>query len=166
MTCEHCGGAMELAPSRRHFTCAHCGKSRFPDPLAADGIQLVGRSGDAVTCPVCATAMSHALLHDEPVEFCTECRGMLLPRGTFAELVDQHRAWATSPPVAPAPLRREALDRRLFCPECAAAFATYPYGGPGNAVIDGCPRCDLVWLDYGELAQIIDAPGRDRGRLS
>jgi Zn-finger nucleic acid-binding protein len=43
-------------------------------------------------------------------------------------------------------------------------MATHPYYGPGNVVIDTCTACDLVWLDFGELAQIVDAPGRDRGR--
>jgi Zn-finger nucleic acid-binding protein len=40
----------------------------------------------------------------------------------------------------------------------------HPYYGPGNVVIDTCSRCDLIWLDFGELKQIADAPGRDRGR--
>ena len=37
------------------------------------------------------------------------------------------------------------------------------YYGGGNVIIDRCVGCDLVWLDYGELKQIIDAPGIDRG---
>ena len=40
---------------------------------------------------------------------------------------------------------------------------THPYYGPGNVIIDSCTGCDLVWLDFGELAQIADAPGKDRG---
>jgi Zn-finger nucleic acid-binding protein len=40
---------------------------------------------------------------------------------------------------------------------------THPYYGPGNVIIDSCAACDLVWLDFGELTQIVDAPGRDRG---
>ena len=39
----------------------------------------------------------------------------------------------------------------------------HPYYGPGNVVIDTCSACDMVWLDYGELKQITDAPGQDRG---
>jgi Zn-finger nucleic acid-binding protein len=39
----------------------------------------------------------------------------------------------------------------------------HPYYGPGNIVIDSCSACDLIWLDHGELQQITDAPGRDRG---
>jgi Zn-finger nucleic acid-binding protein len=30
-------------------------------------------------------------------------------------------------------------------------------------VIDTCIPCGLLWLDPGELRQVIDAPGRDRG---
>ena len=33
----------------------------------------------------------------------------------------------------------------------------------GNVIIDGCETCNLVWLDFGELKQIADAPGPDRG---
>jgi hypothetical protein len=40
----------------------------------------------------------------------------------------------------------------------------HPYYGPGNVVVDTCRKCDLVWLDFGELQQIGDAPGLDRGR--
>lgn len=30
-------------------------------------------------------------------------------------------------------------------------------------LLDACDECDVVWLDFGELRQIEDAPGRDRG---
>jgi hypothetical protein len=33
---------------------------------------------------------------------------------------------------------------------------THPYGGPGNVIIDNCERCELNWLDYGELAKVQD----------
>jgi Zn-finger nucleic acid-binding protein len=35
----------------------------------------------------------------------------------------------------------------------------------GNVIIDTCGTCDVVWLDFGELKQMEDAPGQDRGRL-
>ena len=30
----------------------------------------------------------------------------------------------------------------------------HPYFGGGNAVVDTCERCGLIWLDAGELAVI------------
>jgi Zn-finger nucleic acid-binding protein len=38
----------------------------------------------------------------------------------------------------------------------------HPYYGPGNAVIDTCGRCALIWLDHGELKVIVTAPERGR----
>jgi Zn-finger nucleic acid-binding protein len=40
---------------------------------------------------------------------------------------------------------------------------TFQYNGPGNIVIDTCHPCDLIWLDYGELHKVVNAPGSDRG---
>jgi hypothetical protein len=31
---------------------------------------------------------------------------------------------------------------------------THPYSGGGNAVVDTCEECGLIWLDAGELAII------------
>ena len=88
---------------------------------------------------------------------------MLLPRDTFGGVVNRRRAWAAGPAVEPAPFDRRSLERRLSCPLCGKPFLTYPYGGAGAVAIDGCEACDVVWLDYRELKQIVDAPGRDRG---
>jgi hypothetical protein len=40
---------------------------------------------------------------------------------------------------------------------------THPYYGPGSFVIDSCVPCDVVWLDYGEIELVANAPGRHRG---
>jgi Zn-finger nucleic acid-binding protein len=40
---------------------------------------------------------------------------------------------------------------------------TFKYLGPGNIVIDTCHPDDLIWVDYGELKKVVNAPGRDRG---
>ena len=155
---------MALAQSRRHFTCGHCGTSHFPEPSDADGVQVLGSDDGALPCPICHVAMAHGLLHGEPVEACPTCRGMLIRRAAFADLVQNRRLWATTAPESPQPLEPRQLERRLQCPQCTQPFDTHPYGGPGAVVIDGCSRCNLIWLDYGEFRRIINAPGGDRGR--
>lgn len=164
MNCQNCGAAMELIESRRYFRCPHCGSYHFPHSIEDDGIRIVGHLPDAPKCPVCAIPMAQALLDDHhPVDFCAKCRGVLLPRETFAGVTAKRRAWATSTPAEPVPLERQALHRELACPKCGGPFETYPYFGPGNVVIDSCTTCDVIWLDFGEMRQIVDAPGRDRG---
>jgi Zn-finger nucleic acid-binding protein len=155
---------MDLVESGRYFRCSHCGTYHFPHAIEADGIRIVGRPVDAPRCPICGTGMAHAVLDDDhPIDFCATCRGLLLPRAAFAHVTSTRRAWATSPPAEPIPLNREDLARELECPKCGRLFETYPHYGPGNVVIDNCTACDLVWLDFGEMRQIVDAPGRDRG---
>ena len=154
---------MKLIESRRYFQCAHCGTYQFPDTVEADGIRIVGQLADAPACPVCQVGMAHALLDDQPVDFCKKCRGVFMPRETFAGVIQKRRAWATEPPADPVPLDREALHRKLSCPKCKRRFDTYPHYGPGNAIIDNCTACDLIWLDFGEMRQIVNAPGSDRG---
>ena len=155
---------MELIESRRYFRCRHCGNYHFPEAVEADGIRIVGHRPAAPHCPVCKAPMAHALLdNDDPIDFCAKCRGILLPRVTFARVVDKRRAWAASPPAEPMPLERRQLERKLFCPRCSGRFETYAHFGPGNVVIDNCTRCDIIWLDFGEMRQIVDAPGKDRG---
>jgi Zn-finger nucleic acid-binding protein len=162
--CQSCGAPMALIESRRFFRCGHCGTFHFPETVEADGIRIVGHPADAPDCPLCKTPMAHALVdNDDPIDFCAKCRGILLPRATFGRVVNKRRAWATSPPAEPVPLEHQQLRRTLSCPRCAGHFETYPHAGPGNVVIDNCTKCDMIWLDFGEMRQIVDAPGKDRG---
>lgn len=163
MNCANCGAAMELIESRRYFFCRHCGSFQFPEP-GEDGIRVVGRSVEAPPCPVCKAPLAQALLDDaHPVHFCATCRGVLTPRHTFADVVTLRRAWASNPPVEPRPIDQRSLARELACPLCRTRLTTHPYYGPGNVIIDNCESCDIIWLDFWELKQIADAPGRDRG---
>jgi Zn-finger nucleic acid-binding protein len=163
MNCTNCGAAMALAESRRFLICRYCGTFNFPDPVDADGVRVVGQLPDAPACPVCSSPLAAAVMDDTPVHFCARCRGILLPRTTFAGIVAKRRSWATGPPVDPRPLDRAALERAITCSSCGGRFETYPNYGPGNVVIDNCTRCDVIWLDFGEIRQIVEAPGKDRG---
>lgn len=164
MNCSNCGAAMTLVESRRYFRCDHCGAYYFPETVEADGIRVLGQSAEAPRCPVCTIGMTHAVLDGEfPIEFCVRCRGLLLSRPAFALVTTKRRAWAATPPSEPVPFDRQELHRRLVCPKCGSHFDTYPHLGPGNVVIDNCARCDLIWLDFGEMRRIEDAPGKDRG---
>lgn len=163
MNCANCGGALTLEDSRRFLICRYCGTFNFPEPADADGISVVGRIPDAPMCPVCNAPLAAAVMDGKPLHFCERCRGVLLPRPSFMAIVHHRRASASDPPAPPRPLDRQALERVLVCPSCGGRFETYPHYGPGNVVIDNCGRCDLIWLDFGEIRTIVEAPGRDRG---
>lgn len=155
---------MELFEARGYFHCRYCSSFVFPDTVTPERVRILAPSPGGYACPVCAKPLASALLDEShAVDYCEHCRGVLLSRGGFADVVRLRRAWATGAPVEPLPPQRRELDRRINCPVCAKPLATHPYYGPGNVVIDSCDTCDVIWLDFGELRQIVDAPGLDRG---
>jgi Zn-finger nucleic acid-binding protein len=154
---------MELFERRRYYFCRYCGSFHFIESPEVDGVQVLAHAAGS-SCPVCATPLVSALLDGRhAARHCGRCRGLLLSRDAFVDVVTRRRAFASGPATVPEPLDPRELQRRTACPTCHEAMDVHPYYGPGNIVIDSCPRCDVIWLDYGELKQVSDAPGKDRG---
>ncbi len=162
MNCINCGAPMLLVRDRDYFFCEYCGSFHFPQP-SEDGVRLLDESPEQLSCPICNTALHRASLDGDRVSSCPNCRGLLIPLVVFGENVRRLRARAKGPADKPRPINRQELDRQINCPSCGQRMGTHPYYGPGNIVIDTCIQCGLLWLDPGELKQVIDAPGRDRG---
>ena len=155
---------MQLFERRRYYFCTFCGTFSFIETPALDGIRVLERPAAARACPQCGAPLAKALLDDSfPVEHCEQCRGLLIARSAFAEAIPRRRARESGPPASPIPLDARELKRVIACPACRAEMDVHPYYGPGNVVIDTCSGCDLIWLDGGELRQITEAGGRDRG---
>jgi Zn-finger nucleic acid-binding protein len=155
---------MELFARRRYYFCRYCGTFHFLDSPETDGIRVLELPTAPLPCVRCSGKLSVAQLDGtHAVQYCTTCRGALMPRPTFADVVYTRRTWATGQPETPAPLDPVELQRVVKCPSCGTRMSTHPYYGPGNVIIDSCDTCNLVWLDVGELKQIADAPGPDRG---
>jgi Zn-finger nucleic acid-binding protein len=156
---------MELFERRRYYFCTFCGTFEFIATPAVDAIQVLERPAAARACPLCRAPLATSLLDDEYIiEHCERCRGLLLARAVFGEAISRRRARESGPPAPPVPVDRRELNRVVTCPACGLGMDVHPYYGPGNVVIDSCVACDLIWLDFGELKQITDAGGRDRGR--
>ncbi len=122
-------------------------------PRADDCVAVTGEPVGAL-CPVCRVPLVAARVEGEAVCYCGQCRGFLTPTETFGVIVTKRRALhgpheKRTEPFDPAELRR-ALD----CPNCGRRLDTHPYFGGGNAVVDTCEGCGLIWLDAGDLAVI------------
>jgi Zn-finger nucleic acid-binding protein len=94
---------------------------------------------------------------------CSNCRGLLFNRSLFRDVVGTRRSRTKGPPEPFNTFDPKELDRKTFCPICEKKMETFQYLGPGNIVIDTCHQDDLIWLDFGELSKVVNAPGRDRG---
>jgi len=124
----------------------------FPEKIG-DGVAVVGEPVGAI-CPLCRVPLVSALIEGETVCYCGHCRGFLAETDTFGVIVTKRRALHGSHEHRTEPFDPVELKRVLTCPNCQQCMDTHPYFGGGNAVVDTCEGCGLIWLDAGELATI------------
>jgi Zn-finger nucleic acid-binding protein len=149
MNCPNCGAALELLPGRTHLRCPYCTSLAFPEPVE-EGVVVLG--GDHPhDCPACHKRLAAAALDGERVGYCEGCRGILFSSDQFARAVARRRDAQPDRDRATEPIDLRELRRVLRCVRCGRRMDTHVYGGGGNAVIDTCEPCRLVWLDAGEL---------------
>ena len=152
MNCPGCGAAMPRAGNRPHFHCAACDLYHFPEETG-DGVTVAGEPVGAA-CPVCRLPLQSGLIEDETVCYCGRCRGFLAPMDAFGRIVGKRRSRHGSHEQRTEPFDPAELRRVLMCPDCGGRMDAHPYSGGGNAVVDACESCNLIWLDAGELAVI------------
>ncbi len=122
------------------------------------GLLLDRPSG--VACPNCDAELVIGKLQRCQFAGCPQCRGMLLQQDVFGMLIQHFRAASDAPREIPKPLDPNELSVRRTCPSCDRVLETHAYAGPGNAVVDTCFPCGMIWLDEGELTKLVRAPGK------
>ncbi len=153
MNCPGCGGSLKPVGNRNHLQCGHCARFHFPDE-ARDGLVLTGEQSE-LSCPVCPEqVLEGALLEGQPAHRCPECRGLLSELPSFSRAVSYRRSQRKGGANQPELFDSSELQRGIKCPQCRHRMENYPYAGGGNAVVDACNRCQLIWLDAGELEVI------------
>jgi len=163
MNCPHCGAPMILYRERDYYYCDHCKSYHFPTQNN-EGLRVLGENPEGIHCPHCQVLLNLITFDDFFRGYqCPKCLGILYNRTTFREAIDFHRSRTKTPPEPFSAFDPGELNRETYCPSCGKKMDTFQYNGPGNIVIDTCHPCDLIWLDYGELHKVVNAPGRDRG---
>ncbi len=161
MNCETCLGPLTKIHNQDYHHCPRCNSYRFPTDLASsvDPIVPLGKAVEA-HCASCDGGLSMGTLHGRwAVCYCDNCRGFLIESGSLQVIAHDLRAHYVGEDDVPVAIDPQELSRQRSCPACLGKFDTHPYYGPGNVVIDSCPDCELTWLDHGELATIMRAPG-------
>jgi len=164
MNCPTCGAPIHLEDGRRSAVCEYCKAVYLPE-RNDEGVRVFDQPGDLL-CPICQESLRPAIVAKQRILYCTRCRGSLIPMPVFVVLMEALRAQrGDGVDIAPPPDPHE-LDRATLCPKCGRRMDTHYYAGGGNVVIDDCSRCELNWLDAGELTAIARAPDHspDAGR--
>ncbi len=112
-----------------------------------------------IACIDCGCLLRLAMIENVKVAACDQCGGILLPREVMGTIVNQARAAWDRADIEPTPMNASDLGKHASCPACGQKMETFAYAGPGNIAIDACNECDMTWLNGGEFARIVRAPG-------
>ena len=170
MKCAFC--AVPLPEKSAKEICDQCVQEmkNAPKPNSGPTPEELAASAGAVTTSEKVTGFNCPDCEDKPLRvgsigncqvcYCPECEGFVIDRASLGDLIESLRTSYEGPEDKPVPLDPNAILNQTQCPACFETMETFPYCGPGNVVIDTCEGCKLTWLDSGEMAQIVRAPGR------
>jgi Zn-finger nucleic acid-binding protein len=164
ISCPNCGAPLELPDDEVAPVCPYCHQVYAPEEND-EGVRVLG-GASPLGCPVCSIPLVNAAMAQHRILYCGQCHGALITMGVFPSLIAELRARRRGGEIVPKPPDGRELQRHIRCPQCHHDMDTHYYGGPGNIVIDDCSRCDLDWLDSGELRTIVRAPDHSYNRES
>ena len=153
MNCKQCGAPTSVEAGQDFFHCQYCGSYDFPDPNQ-EGVVLLEETSPSI-CPLCQEPLVSAVVKKVYILSCPHCRGNLIEQSKMLAILCQSQ---TSAPVHKDPHslpNKTEFSRTVSCPACQQVMTVYPYGGPGNIIIQGCEPCQLIWLDFGELSKVM-----------
>ena len=102
-------------------------------------------------CPLCRVPLASALIDDEKIALCDHCQGFLAHTETFLVIVTKRRGLQGLHENRTDPFDPAELKRVITCPNCQQPMDAHPYFGGGNAIVDTCQSCNLIWLDRLDL---------------
>jgi len=104
-------------------------------------------------CPRCKSLLIVVEFHDIELDWCPACEGLWFDSGEM-ELVTAQMRGTVDEQV---PQRKaDTSEKRLKCPECNKTMEKRLLGDAQPVVADVCPVCGGLWLDHGELEQIVN----------
>ena len=107
-----------------------------------------------MNCPVCKEAMIVLELDEVEIDHCVECRGIWLDGGELEILLENSAAKDGF--LGSFQKNEGSKEKPRKCPMCDKKMEKVLYGGSKAIQIDRCPKKDGIWLDKGELREILE----------
>ena len=109
-----------------------------------------------MNCPRCKALLVVVEFHNIELDWCPACEGLWFDSGEM-ELVTARMRGATAGAVAQR--KADTNEGRLRCPECGKTMEKRLLGEASPVIADVCGLCGGLWLDHGELEQVVSQPG-------
>lgn len=159
MDCLNCAAPLPAKSAK----CGHCGTLNDVD-LRTVHRSVASTAASDRTCPRCETLMESVDLGIDGgffIERCDRCLGLFFDPGELEHVLsvsveDVHEVDRERLHVM---IAEEYADtpkpvKYIKCPVCGALMNRRIFGAQSGVIVDGC-RHHGVWLDGGELAQIV-----------
>jgi len=105
-------------------------------------------------CPRCSADLIVIEYNDVELDCCSSCGGLWFDSGEIDVLTE--KSGGRRAIFRPATNVREP---RLRCPVCRSRMDKRYMGVENPVLVDVCPSCDGLWLDRGELEQVLERAG-------
>ncbi len=159
MDCLSCAAPLPAKSAK----CLHCGTLNDID-LRTVHRSVASTEASDRTCPRCALLMSSVDLGIDGgffIERCDQCLGIFFDPGELEHVlkVSVDRVHEVDRERLSVMIAEEYADnprpvKYIKCPVCETLMNRRVFGAKSGVVVDGC-RQHGVWLDGGELAQIV-----------
>ena len=104
-----------------------------------------------MNCPKCKGITQVMKLEGVEVDFCSACKGIWFDEDEMAFIVELPHDMPEIEEV-----KKEAKKTDFSCPRCSEKLEEMKFVKSNDLLIDRCPGCGGIWLDYGEFPKVED----------
>jgi len=106
-------------------------------------------------CPVCAKPLIVVEYKGIELDYCIHCKGFWFDEGEIRLLSEALKLTTELPDLYSLPAAK-VKEKPRKCPRCNKKMDKILIGLDPGILIDRCKKNDGIWLDSGELAQVIE----------
>lgn len=108
-----------------------------------------------MNCPVCNEALIVLEYKDIELDYCIQCKGFWFDAGELGLLSGALKLQTEIPDIFSFP-PTQTKEQARKCPRCKKKMDKTILGLEPGILIDRCKKGDGIWLDYGELGQVLE----------
>lgn len=109
-------------------------------------------------CPVCRKSMLDIEYSNIELDYCEKCKGVWFDAGELELLLESEKPDVFIKEILEKGEVRRVEDKRK-CPLCARKMKKSTLGQEPGVLVDVCPRAEGIWLDGGEVGQLLKQLG-------
>jgi len=114
-----------------------------------------------MNCPICDIELKHASIKNVAIDFCDTCQGIWCSKDELEKIAMLGREYIANSLIAKS-IIKDLQDTKTqkkslhLCPNCEASLEKFNYSYDSDIFLETCKICNGIWLDDGELGDIID----------